>query len=77
MNRADNKLEVLSFKVRKLIVHPNYDPKNQANDIALLEIYKPLVFAEEIQEIQIPWKTGLKVEECLIGGLKRKLGMEY
>lgn len=43
-----------AIKASKLIIHPNYNDNNRANDIALLKLLKPVTFNDKIQPACLP-----------------------
>ncbi|CAH3905670.1 chymotrypsin-2-like [Pieris brassicae] len=52
------------FKVSKVTVHPDFDNSKLINDIALLQVSKPMEFGDKVQAIALPEKdteTGANV----------------
>lgn len=58
--------ELRIYTVRKLYVHPGYNRSQYYNDIAILELEKPLLFDKQVQPICIP-----TVDELSDHGLDR------
>lgn len=57
--------------VRKVILHPDYNPRTEANDIALIELDRPVTFNDYVQPACLPHvtkdsKTSFK--NCYISG---------
>lgn len=46
--------------VKRIRLHSNYNPNNHDNDIALLEMHRPIKFQEHIQPICIPSHGAIK-----------------
>lgn len=54
-NYAGRKKSGETFKVKKIIDHPNYDNETTANDISLLQLSKPITFkSQEKEAIKLP-----------------------
>ncbi|KAJ6651560.1 hypothetical protein lerEdw1_020895 [Lerista edwardsae] len=57
--------------VRKVVLHPDYNPRTEANDIALIELDRPVTFNDYVQPACLPHvtkdsKTSFK--NCYISG---------
>ncbi|GFY50196.1 hypothetical protein TNIN_149091 [Trichonephila inaurata madagascariensis] len=57
---------VIKRKVKRIIPHPDYDPVKILNDIALIELTRPLVCSDIPRPICLPPKNMSKVGNKII-----------
>lgn len=62
--------------VNRIVVKSNYDPKTSNNDIALIELFKPLTFAAAVKSIPVVGAAS-ETEQMKPGTLATVLGWGY
>lgn len=57
--------------VRKVVLHPNYNPRTEANDIALIKLNSPVTFNNYVQPACLPHvikDSKTSFSNCFISG---------
>merc|ERR1719348_1359441 len=57
-----------SLRVRQRLVHPDYSPKTLRNDIALLQLVKPVTLSEKVNVACLPTKHATVGANCYLTG---------